>query len=188
MRLAPGAWCDSQCAASRLPGYRVADSTTPSRDKAAPRLSCLRSPPSLLPRRRRATAPASGKAARRLAACRRLPYRVLNRARGCATGFVAPAIAVSPAPTFWPWLALFHFPAAREIKTVPPTALRIHSAATRPNTRPRPTSFLLHSAGRTRPRQTRCAGLPVNIRVSAHRAIVTQPGRGKFAAARRALT
>ena len=47
-----------------------------------------------------------------------------------------------------------------KIKTVPPAALRIHSAATR-QTQPRPTSFLLHSTGRTRPRQTRCAGLPV---------------------------
>ena len=41
-------------------------------------------------------------AARRLAACRRLPCRVPHHARGCATGFAAPAIAVSPAPTFVP--------------------------------------------------------------------------------------
>ena len=40
------------------------------------------------------------KAARQLAACRRLPCRVLHHARGCATGFVFPAIAVPPAPTF----------------------------------------------------------------------------------------
>ena len=40
--------------------------------------------------------------ARQLAACRRLPPHILHRARGCATGFLAPAIAVPPAPTFTP--------------------------------------------------------------------------------------
>jgi hypothetical protein len=48
-----------------------------------------------------------------------------------------------------------------KVKTVPPAALRIHSAAARPTPRRAPSSFLLHSAGRTQPRQTRCAGLPV---------------------------
>lgn len=62
---------------------------------------------------------------------------------------------------------------------MPPAALRIHSAATR-QTPPRPTSLLLHYAGRTRPRQTRGAGLPVKTDlVSARCANVTQPGRGK---------
>lgn len=62
-------------------------------------------PPFLLIRRRFATALASDKAARQLAARRRLSWWVLNHARGCATGFVSPAIAVPPAPTFalgWP--------------------------------------------------------------------------------------
>jgi hypothetical protein len=38
-------------------------------------------------------------------ACRQPPCRGLNHARGCATGFAAPAIAVAPATTFgfgWP--------------------------------------------------------------------------------------
>ena len=61
---------------------------------------CLRSPPLLLPRRRFATALASDKAARQLATCRQLPCRGLHHARGCATGFLALAIAVLPAPTF----------------------------------------------------------------------------------------
>jgi hypothetical protein len=54
----------------------------------------------LLHRRRCTTALASDKAARQLAACWRLPCRVLHHARGFATGFVVPAIAVPPAPTF----------------------------------------------------------------------------------------
>jgi hypothetical protein len=53
-----------------------------------------------LPRRRCATALASDKAARHLAACRRLPRHILHRARGEASGFVSPAAAVPPAPTF----------------------------------------------------------------------------------------
>ncbi len=53
---------------------------------------------------------------------------------------------------------------ACKVKTVPPAALRIHSAATRPKSCRAPSSFLLHSAGRTRPRQTRCAGLPVKYK------------------------
>ena len=123
-------------------------------------------------------------------------------------GFVSPAIAVSPAPTFvlgrlgrvlsaacavgdktahgfsgyaGAVLAVLHFVARRrltalkrtatmpggsacKVKTVPPAALRIHSAATRPKSCRAPSSFLLHSAGRTRPRQTRCAGLPVKYK------------------------
>lgn len=53
---------------------------------------------------------------------------------------------------------------ACKVKTVPPAALRIHSAATRPTSCRVPSSFLLHSVGRTRPRQTRCAGLPVKYK------------------------
>lgn len=73
-----------------------------SAQKAAPWLRASGHHRSLLHRRRCATAPASGRAARRFAACRRLPCRVLHHARGCATGFVSPAIAVPPAPTFAP--------------------------------------------------------------------------------------
>jgi hypothetical protein len=38
--------------------------------------------------------------ARQLAACRQLPFLILHHARGCATGFIAPANAVPSAPTF----------------------------------------------------------------------------------------
>jgi hypothetical protein len=61
---------------------------------------CLRSPLLPLPRRRCTTAQASETPARLLAACRRLPRHILHRARGCAPGFVAPAVAVPPVLTF----------------------------------------------------------------------------------------
>ena len=163
--------------------YRVADSTTPSRDKAAPRLclSCYRRPASA----DFCSWPAMVPAARRL--------RRQHKAAHGSSGYAGAPLAVLH------FVARRRLPAVKrtaampgvsacKVKTVPPAALRIHSAATRPKPCRVPSSFLLHSAGRTPPRQTRCAGLPVKTRVSAHRANVTQPGRGKFAAARRALT
>jgi hypothetical protein len=58
----------------------------------------------------------------RLAACRRLPCRVLHHARGCATGFASPAIAVPPAPTFGLGGRLCVLPAACAVGEKPPTA------------------------------------------------------------------
>jgi hypothetical protein len=115
----------------------------------------------------------------------------------CAISFAHGFVGYAGVP-----LALLHFVARRrlpavkrsaalagvascEIKTVPPAALRIHSAATRRTPCRVPSSFLLHSAGRTPPRQTRCAGLPIkghipvsSLRSGAHcRAGVNSPLR-----------
>ncbi len=107
-----------------------------------------------------------------------------------------------------PLLALLHFVARRRLPAVKRTAALAGVSACKVNTVPPahcasirrlrgkpsrvPSSFLLHSAGRTRPRQTRCAGLPVKRQTSwrfafvglnpsgcSLRSIVTQPGRGK---------
>ena len=55
------------------------------------------------------------------------------------------------------------------------------------NTPPRPTSFLLHYAGGTRPRQTRCAGLPVKSKHDQRfaRVGIKQPGCSLRSTARR---
>lgn len=85
----------AQTPASSPPDYRVADSTAAvARMKPSATAQCLRRTPSLLPRRRCATAPASDEAARRLAACRRLPRR------GCHHASAHEAA---------PWLCLFRY-------------------------------------------------------------------------------
>ena len=80
--------------------YRVTYWSPAVAQTAAPRLSAFghrrcSCPAAAAPLRRPATNPA-----RQLAACRRLPRHILHRARGFATGFVSPAVAVQLAPAF----------------------------------------------------------------------------------------
>lgn len=172
------------------------------------------------------------KAVHQLAACRRLPRHILHRARGCATGFVSPAVAVPPAPAFalsglsrvrpaacaisfahgfvgyaGVPLAVPHFVARRrlpavkrtaaragvagcKIKTVPPAALRLHSAATRPNTWPRPVLIPAPFRRSHTPKANPLRGIADQRQHPGQFAALncTLPGGGKFAAARRALT
>jgi type III restriction enzyme len=72
-----GACTEPASPAPSLP-RRVLDARRRANSRAT--APCLRSPLTVLPRRRCATALASDKAARQLAACRRLPCHILNRA------------------------------------------------------------------------------------------------------------
>ncbi len=94
--------CHGACNNPASPAPSLPRRVLDARRRAKPRATaqCLRSPLLLLPRRRCDTAQASENPARLLAACRRLPRHILHRARGFATGFASPAVAVPPAPTY----------------------------------------------------------------------------------------
>jgi len=141
---------------------------------------CLRSPLLPLPRRRCTTAQASENPARPLAACRRLPRHILHRARGCATGFVSPAVAVPPAPTFAP----------SGLSCVLPAACTVSFAHGFVGYAGVPLDVLHFVARRRLPAVKRTAALAGRGRLQGQFAALkcTPPGRGKFAATRRALT
>ena len=128
------------------------------------------------------------------------PARRLRRQHKAAHGFSGYTVAA---------LDVLHFVARRrlpavkrtaaipgvsacKVKTVPPAALRIHSAATRPKPCRAPSSFLLHSAGRTQPKANPLRGIASQIQnrsalrvcwLESTRVLAaldcTPPGRGK---------